>query len=110
MGQEEYGVPPDGYVPPPTPPPVIVPIAPGSPHPTSPRSPRPAPHPAAARAETAEDRVLALVRLQSFDGSFAPSRALRALLGGALAAQGLEIETRFVEPGAEVSIGPPTPA
>ena len=33
-----------------------------------------------------------------------------ALLGGALAAQGLEIETRFEEPGAEVRIGPPTPA
>lgn len=33
-----------------------------------------------------------------------------ALLAGALAAQGLEIETRFEEPGAEVRIGPPSPA
>ena len=33
-----------------------------------------------------------------------------ALLAGALADQGLEIETRFEEPGAEVRIGPPSPA
>lgn len=33
-----------------------------------------------------------------------------ALLGRALADQGLEIETRFEDPGAEVRIGPSTPA